>query len=165
MTQRGLSCSYTLNGEEGFRPPEIEVTVYRIAQEALTNALRHARAIETTMELTYSSDSLRLCIHDDGRGFQPEDASRAAQAPIRPDVPEPRSGLGLLGMRERAALIGATLDITSAPGQGTTVALAVPLGEPPVPSRLFSFDSDDDDDGDPLDGATPPPQLHSVKGA
>ncbi|HEV8193912.1 MAG TPA: sensor histidine kinase [Ktedonobacterales bacterium] len=130
MTQRGLPCTYTLRGEEGFCPPEIEVTVYRIAQEAFTNALRHARATETTMDLAYSAEVLRLCIHDNGCGFDPEDMSRAARAPVRPDVPEPRSGLGLLGMRERAALIGATLDITSAREHGTTVALAVPLGEP-----------------------------------
>jgi signal transduction histidine kinase len=127
MTQRGLRCSYTLRGEEGSCPPEIEVTVYRIAQEALTNALRHAHASETTMDLTYSAEALQLCIQDNGRGFHPEDASRAARAPVRPDEPESRSGLGLLGMRERAALIGAKLDIASAPEHGTTVALTVPL--------------------------------------
>jgi signal transduction histidine kinase len=129
MTQRGLPCTYSLRGDPSFCQPEIEVTVYRIAQEALTNALRHADASQTTMELSYGSDSLELRIEDNGHGFDPEKATRGARAPVRPDEPEPRSGLGLLGMRERAALIGASLDISSSPQRGTTIALAVPLGK------------------------------------
>jgi signal transduction histidine kinase len=161
MTQRGLFCTYSLRGDEGFCPPEIEVTVYRIAQEALTNAMRHAHASETTMELGYSAEALRLCIRDNGRGFDPEDASRAARTPVRPGEPEPRSGLGLLGMRERAVLIGATLDITSEPEHGTTVALAVPLGKPNPPAPFPTWEGGED----PYVENMPSPQFHPSHGS
>jgi signal transduction histidine kinase len=90
---------------------EREAAVYRVAQEALHNALRHSGAAEVRISLTARQGRVILEVADDGRGF-------AAKAP--PD------GLGLPSMRERAAAIGGSLTIRSAPGQGTTVKLTVP---------------------------------------
>jgi signal transduction histidine kinase len=94
---------------------EREAAVYRVAQEALYNALRHSGAAEVRVSLTARQGRVILEVADDGQGF-------AAKAP--PD------GLGLASMRERAAAIGGSLAIRSAPGQGTTVRLTVPLSAP-----------------------------------
>jgi PAS domain S-box-containing protein len=88
---------------------DIETTLYRIAQEALTNVARHSQAKSVDVILERQGDSVLLIVEDDGVGFEPEDA----HAPGR--------GFGLLGMRERAAIVGATLEIESAAGKGTTV--------------------------------------------
>ena len=95
--------------------PEIQTTCFRIAQEAITNAVRHASATQIQVDLHREDGSLRLRVHDDGRGFE---------------MPPPQSqtiGLGLLGMKERAALVGGRTRITSAPGKGTTVDATLPL--------------------------------------
>jgi signal transduction histidine kinase len=89
--------------------PDAETTLYRIAQEALTNVAKHARAENVEVILERRSDHVLLVIEDDGVGFDPGDAGTAAQ------------GFGLLGMQERAALVGATLAIESASGTGTTI--------------------------------------------
>ena len=94
---------------------EREAAVYRVAQEALHNALRHSGAAEVRISLTARQGRVILEVADDGRGF-------AAKGP--PD------GLGLPSMRERAAAIGGSLTIRSAPGQGTTVKLTVPATAP-----------------------------------
>jgi signal transduction histidine kinase len=94
--------------------PEVEREVLRIAQEALQNALRHARAETIEMRLESDSGRLRLAISDDGVGFEPA-------------APALRSRrLGLTSMEERAEAIGATLRIESRPGAGTTIELEVP---------------------------------------
>jgi signal transduction histidine kinase len=90
-------------------PSEAETTLYRIAQEALTNVARHARARNVDVILERRADHVLLIIEDDGVGFDPAEAERPGQ------------GFGLLGMQERAALVGATLQIESASGRGTTV--------------------------------------------
>ena len=94
---------------------EREAAVYRVAQEALHNALRHSGAAEVRISLTARQGRVILEVADDGQGF-------AAKAP--------RAGLGLASMRERAAAIGGSLAIRSAPGQGTRVRLTVPLPAP-----------------------------------
>ena len=90
-----------------------EVGLFRILQEALTNVLRHADA--QTVELTLSVEGRELCltISDDGRGFEPT-AGRS-------------TSFGLVGMRERVLMLGGTLDLHSEPGEGTTLAVRVPL--------------------------------------
>jgi len=94
---------------EGELPPDVHIALYRITQEALSNISKHARAAAVHLTLRWSRDSATLRIRDDGRGFQPA---------------SPGAGhLGLGIMRERAAAIGATLVIDSAPGQGTTVTV------------------------------------------
>jgi signal transduction histidine kinase len=93
--------------------PENQVrALYRIAQEALNNAMRHANAHHVTLGLEYGPDEMSLHIRDDGCGFCPDD-------------PECGRGLGLLGMRERAGQAGTVLSILSAPGQGTTVRVVI----------------------------------------
>ncbi len=91
--------------------PECELVVYRVAQEALTNAVRHANAASVSITLQLRSDRLTLNVRDDGRGL--------------PD--SRREGGGMRGMRERAGLVGASLQITSALHAGTEVHLDVPL--------------------------------------
>jgi PAS domain S-box-containing protein len=93
--------------------PQVETTLYRIAQEALNNSAKYSRAQRVEVILERRSDCVLLIIEDDGIGFDASDDGR------RPDV----GGFGLTGMRERAGLIGASLEIESAPGQGTTVLL------------------------------------------
>jgi signal transduction histidine kinase len=96
-------------------PSDIETTIYRLAQEALNNVVKHARADRVDIVLEYVADSVRLVIEDNGVGFNVSDAEASA------------TGLGLIGMRERAALAGADLRIESSPGHGTTVSLRVPV--------------------------------------
>jgi two-component system sensor histidine kinase UhpB len=92
-------------------PANHVIEVYRIAQEAVGNAVRHARASEIEVRIARTGNDLRLTIADDGIGFDPR---------------EEHPGLGLTGMRERAALLGARLRIASQPRAGTRVELRLP---------------------------------------
>jgi signal transduction histidine kinase len=94
-------------------PKEAETALYRIVQEALTNVIKHANARTVSVVLTRKGESVAVVIEDDGRGFDPEAT--------------PDEGLGLVGMRERIALVGGRLSIESRPEHGTTVAVEVPL--------------------------------------
>jgi len=94
-------------------PPQAAISTYRIAQEALTNALRHAGGAKISVRLHADHEQVQLDIEDDGPGFD-STASREA-------------GLGLVGMRERAALCGAELIIDTGPGLGTRIVLTVPI--------------------------------------
>ncbi len=93
---------------------EAEIGVYRIAQEALANAVRHADAGTVRLTLGIDGSMLHLEISDDGRGFTPDDGRRT-------------EALGLVGMEERALALGGRLQVRSAPGSGTTVSLECPL--------------------------------------
>lgn len=112
----GIRVEVDGDPEERFHP-QIETAVYRVAQEALANVARHARATEAAIEITTVADVLRCTIQDNGEGFEP-DALRA----------DNRWGLGLIGMRERVGALGGRLQITSAPGRGTLVLATIPLG-------------------------------------
>jgi two-component system, NarL family, sensor histidine kinase UhpB len=92
--------------------PEAELVIYRVAQEGLTNALRHSEASTIAVSLTAADGRVILDVSDDGRGLD--------------DGPP---GAGIQGMRERALLIGAELQIESAAGEGTRIKLQVPAGE------------------------------------
>jgi len=94
-------------------PPELETTLYRVVQEALSNVVKHAGAERVSIVLAQRGSGVAATIDDDGQGFD--------ESLIRPDA------LGLTGMRERLALVGGTLEIESAPGSGTTVAARVPV--------------------------------------
>ena len=98
-------------------PPDSETALYRIAQEALTNVAKHARAANVDIILERRADSVLLIVEDDGVGF---DAALAGGG----------QGFGLLGMQERAGLVGATLEIESTPGHGTTVLVRMTAGAP-----------------------------------
>jgi signal transduction histidine kinase len=95
---------------------EIEVNVYRIAQECLNNVAKYAQATAVTVLLTIKKDELKLIVEDDGIGFDP---AKVLAANIT-------GGLGLTGMRERAALLNGTLEIESAPNKGTTIYVQIP---------------------------------------
>jgi len=96
--------------------PDLETALYRLAQEALNNIAKHARADRVDVVLELSSENVSLIIEDDGVGFEPTGTAGA--------------GLGLIGMRERASLVGADLEIESTPGRGTTVFVRVPATAP-----------------------------------
>ena len=97
--------------------PEIETTLYRIAQEALTNVLRHAGASRVSLLLELKKGEVRLIVEDDGAGFDVEETLA---------TPEKARRIGVRGMRERVALLGGTMEIESAPGSGTTIFVRVP---------------------------------------
>jgi len=97
---------------------DIELTLYRILQEALNNVVLHARARQVTVQLTRQKDLVQLVIHDDGVGFDPEHQPARRKKSDR---------LSLLGMRERASYVGGSLSIKSAPGNGTTITVQIPL--------------------------------------
>jgi len=92
-------------------PPEIESTVYRVIQEGLTNAVKHSQATHVRVRLSDRAGTIDLTIHDDGKGFDPTEVS---------------VGFGLLGMRERLALVHGTLEIESTPDAGTTMLASIP---------------------------------------
>lgn len=127
VTRRGLPCELLQSGAPVALVPEVEVSVYRIAQEALSNVRQHARATSASLELVYQPTQVRVCVRDDGIGFDYAATLARASATPYSAAPERLSGLGLLGMRERAALIGATLSVESAPASGTRITLTVPV--------------------------------------
>ncbi|MFL6031348.1 MAG: GAF domain-containing sensor histidine kinase [Rubrobacteraceae bacterium] len=111
--ETGIAARYgAVNGSRPL-PPSVEAALYRICQEALTNVARHAGAERATVRLVAAPDRVRLAVEDDGRGF---DAA---------GVPEDRHGI--VGMRERAEVLGGTLEVRSGPGAGTRIEVTVPL--------------------------------------
>ena len=94
-------------------PSEVETTLFRIAQEGLNNAIKHAQAAHIWVTLDYS-DGVALTVRDDGKGFDPA----AAMTPSNI-----RTSWGLIGMQERSNLINAVLTLNSAPGSGTTFTI------------------------------------------
>jgi two-component system sensor histidine kinase UhpB len=111
--QSGIKVERRLPSRLPPHSPEIDLVVYRVAQESLTNVMRHADASRALVSLEADDDGIVLTVRDDGRGI--EDALKSD------------SGTGLAGMRERALLIGGTISIQSSPGAGTEVKLHVPL--------------------------------------
>lgn len=114
LHRSGLAGELVCPVEELTLPGEAAIACYRIFQEALTNVARHAQATRVDVSLTPEDDYVVLRVADNGRGLDPADQVDQGH-------------LGLVGMRERAALIGAALDIASAPGQGAVVTLKIPL--------------------------------------
>jgi two-component system, NarL family, sensor histidine kinase UhpB len=112
--QGGLLVRRDLQGKLPPLPPEVELVVYRIAQEALTNALRHSNARSATMSLSADAETLTLRVADDGQGMP-------AQLP--------GGTAGIAGMRERALLVGGRLSIQSRPDRGTEVRLTIPVDQ------------------------------------
>ena len=98
--------------------PDIEITVYRIVQETLTNILKHAQAKYVSVVVESQQNILQITVEDDGKGFDMECLLNKAMA---------ESQLGLVGMKERAAMVQGTLDIESTPGDGTVVFVRIPL--------------------------------------
>ncbi|HEX4873037.1 MAG TPA: sensor histidine kinase [Nevskiaceae bacterium] len=114
----GIKIELHSNLGEQRLPADIETLVFRITQEALTNVIRHSRAQEAQILLTHAAGLLRLRVRDHGQGFEPAELNT-------PDRGASHSGLR--GMRDRAELFGGRIDISSAPNEGTTVQLTLPL--------------------------------------
>lgn len=106
-------------GAERRRPPDVELAMFRIGQQALRNVERHARATKVTVTMSFAGREARLDVVDNGVGFtMPADADFAAAG-----------HLGLLGVRERAESLGGSLRIQSRPRHGTEVAASIPVQE------------------------------------
>jgi signal transduction histidine kinase len=112
VTDAGLPVELEIHGERRDLPAGIELSAFRIVQEALTNALRHAGQARAQVSLRYDADMLEIEVTDDGA-----DASRVANA----------GGHGLVGMRERAALYGGQLDAGHRPSGGFAVRVLLPV--------------------------------------
>jgi PAS domain S-box-containing protein len=111
----GVTVEFHASGLKRMRlAPEVETNFYRITQEALNNTHKHAKATRASVLIEKGDGSVILIIEDDGKGFNVKDKKSRSK------------GLGLTGMQERAALVGGTLEIESAPGQGTTIFARVP---------------------------------------
>ena len=109
-----IAIEFTANVKEIKTTAEMGTGLFRMYQETLTNVARHANASKVSAALDVAGDHLRLSIHDNGKGFNTSGDNK-------------KKTLGLLGMKERAAMIGGSLEINSAPGKGTSVIITVPL--------------------------------------
>ena len=111
----GLTADFNLFGAYRVLPPETEKEIARVAQEAIHNVKKHAGATRVSVQLEYGTETIALEVRDNGRGGACERTAGPA-----------RGHFGLTGMKERAAAIGGTLEIVSAPGEGTTIRLNAP---------------------------------------
>jgi signal transduction histidine kinase len=105
---------------DGIADPECEIAIYRIVQEALSNARKHGAATRAIVSVETGDEGLTVTVRDDGSGFDPS---------------TPAGGFGLVGMRERAELLGGTIVVASTDGAGTTVTASLPRGDA-SPMRL-----------------------------
>ncbi|WP_342618236.1 response regulator [Rhodoferax sp. GW822-FHT02A01] len=117
MRRAGVECRLYQGGEPIPLDDERSVVIFRIVQEALTNASRYASARTVDVELDSSEDVLRLVVRDDGQGFDP-------------DATVGHRSFGLLGMRERALALGGRMELVSAPGKGTCISVTIPMRNP-----------------------------------
>jgi signal transduction histidine kinase len=111
--QTGLKVELESRLDDDRLPQDVETVLYRIVQEALTNIVKHANAGHVSIVVTQRADSVGAIVEDDGRGFDPES--------------DTHGGIGLIGMRERVALLDGSMRIESAEGKGTTLVVEVPL--------------------------------------
>ncbi|MBI2911133.1 MAG: HAMP domain-containing protein [Chloroflexi bacterium] len=116
----GVRVDFSVVGRADRLPPPIEIAAFRITQEAINNVARHAEAASARIELRFTSAGLCGRIEDDGKGFDPQAATA---------LPIEGPGLGLLGMQERAVLLGGSFAVSSQPGKGTAVSFDIPLLE------------------------------------
>ena len=113
-----ITVEVTVEGQEPELPEGVKLGFFRIAQEALGNTRKHAKASRSVINLYYKKNRLELSVSDNGIGFDVAEAGQRARG---------QGSLGLMSMQERARLIGANLEIDSKPGQGTTVKVEMPL--------------------------------------
>ncbi len=119
LAEVGIKPRIEVTGEERKLPPQVEIAVFRIAQEAITNIIKHAEAQNVIIGVEFKDSALGIEVEDDGKGFDVSAVSRRA---------DKAQGLGLVGMEERVTLIGGKLNIESQPGSGTHITVEVPLG-------------------------------------
>jgi signal transduction histidine kinase len=120
MQETGITADFNITGIWCSLHPEIEVTVLRAMQEALTNVHKHSQARKVSVTLSYMEDQIALDVQDDGQGFRPEDPPHSRDDQVG-------GGFGLHVMRERVAQFGGMVIIESSPGQGTTLAVQIPI--------------------------------------
>ncbi|HLV34744.1 MAG TPA: histidine kinase [Spirillospora sp.] len=111
-----IQVDFASNGIDERLPPEIETSIYRIVQEALTNVARHSQASAASVIIDYRRNAIRIIVEDNGIGFALEDTRG-------------RKSLGLQGIRERAALFNGRLTVESQPGHGTSLFIEIPVTE------------------------------------
>jgi len=114
-TRTHITCKVEVP-EDLSLPFDRATPLFRICQEALTNVTRHASATQVDIQLTCTDTRINLAIHDNGRGITDEEIQR-------------HGSLGLLGMKERVSILGGTLDVVGKPGEGTTLAVQIPVKE------------------------------------
>ena len=115
--QSGVLTRIVIDGNERRLEPEVETIIFRIAQEGLNNIAKHAGASFVLVRLSFNENEIKMMIEDDGRGFDTKEVGRL----------EPYRRWGLLGIRERVELVGGHYDIISAPGEGTTLWICLPV--------------------------------------
>jgi len=120
-----MQIDFNITGTRRRLRTQLETILYRLAQEALHNAARHARAPRVEIELGFADRAVTLEIRDNGVGFAPQEIIKTQG---------PRRAWGLLGMQERVSLAGGTLEIHSAPHQGTRLVARIPLDALETPS-------------------------------
>jgi signal transduction histidine kinase len=120
----GMRTYLKVTGEEARYPPDFELGAFRIAQEAVNNSVKHSGADHLRVTVVFSTAELRLRVADNGRGFDPGALTRQPRA----------NRLGMLGMRERANLLGGQLTVQSTAGRGTTVELVLPTAPAAIPA-------------------------------
>jgi signal transduction histidine kinase len=120
--KEGIEIKLTVGGQKRRLTPEEELVLFRIAQEALNNARRHSQASQVAIQMEFYPDGVRMTIHDNGQGFKVPEKTGDLVATGK---------LGLIGMYERARLLGGTLLVESEPGKGTTVIADVPIQSAP----------------------------------
>jgi signal transduction histidine kinase len=122
-----VTAEVRTTGEAHALHPEVEVTLLRVAQEALANVAKHAGASRVWITLSYMGDVVTLDVRDDGTGFDPALTPRG----------DAGGGFGLIAMRQRVQRLAGQLEIESEPGVGTVVSASLPaigLGPPPQPA-------------------------------
>lgn len=114
--QQEITVNFEVKGIPRRLSPDIELTLFRVAQEAANNVSKHSKATKSTFQLFFSSEKVQLRISDNGQGFETSTTTKGSTYSGK---------LGLIGMRERAKLVGGFLTILSKPGKGTTIALEI----------------------------------------
>ncbi|BDG06864.1 ATP-binding protein [Anaeromyxobacter oryzae] len=117
LETRGISVRCEFGELDRRLPPEMETALFRICQETMSNVARHSKASAVLVQVGVEGDEIHIDIEDDGRGFDPDAAARR----------EGRRPWGLMGIRERAEILGGTARVDSSPGQGTRVLVRIPL--------------------------------------
>jgi signal transduction histidine kinase len=113
----GVTCEFSEAGVQDLLPDSVKTCVYRVAQEALHNCEKHSGASQVRVTVSQSDGQVRVEIEDNGRGLELDAKG----------MPGRNAGLGVLGMRERAARVGGVLTLESSPGRGMRIGLRIPL--------------------------------------
>jgi signal transduction histidine kinase len=118
VEENGIKTELKVYGDRRRLPPEAELTLFRIVQEALNNVRKHSQASRVVTTVEFGEGRVRINVDDNGQGFE---------LTGRTDDLATTGKLGLIGMHERARLLNGTLTVRSEPGQGTTIAVDVPV--------------------------------------